>query len=484
MRQANSLIMTLTSPETSGPADGTAASPRVLIVGGGLAGMAAAVALESAGCAVTLLEARRALGGRATSFEDPQTGEVLDNCQHVLLGCCTNLLDFYRRLGVDHRIRYERSVHFVNESGQRFDLTGVRGLPAPLHLGPSMLRFGALTFGQRMAVSRAMLAMMRLGKSGRLALADVSFGQWLKEHNQPTELIEAFYDPILIGSLNEDPRQASATYAIQVFQDALLAHSDGYTIGVPDCPLAELYSKLPCQNVRLGTRVNELKFDGNRVVGVELAGGEMLTADVVILATNFHAVMRWIPQEIARNDSRFAGLDQIQTTPILGAHLWFDRPVMSENHLAFLKGPLQWLFKKDTEGKAVHGVISAARAWLEIPREEALKQFEQQVRQTLAAARDAKLLRGVIVIEKRATFAPLPGVDRLRPPQAPPPGGIENLFLAGDYTLSGWPATMEGAVRSGYRAAEAVMRGAISPGGFLVPDLRRQWPAKLIGGRS
>ena len=127
---------------------------RVVIVGGGLAGMAAAVALESAGCSVTLLEARRALGGRATSFEDPQTGEVLDNCQHVLLGCCTNLLDFYRRLGVDHRIRYERSVHFVNERGQRFDLTGVRGLPAPLHLGPSMLRFGALSLSQRMAVSR------------------------------------------------------------------------------------------------------------------------------------------------------------------------------------------------------------------------------------------------------------------------------------------------------------------------------------------
>jgi len=209
--------------------------------------------------------------------------------------------------------------------------------------------------------------------------------------------------------------------------------------------------------------------------------GEVLGADVVILATNFHAVMRWVPAEIARNDSRFAGLEKIQTTPILGAHLWFDRPVMNENHLAFLKGPLQWLFKKDAEGKAVHGVISAARAWVDIPREEALKQFEQQVRQTLAAARDAKLLRGVIVIEKRATFAPLPGVDRLRPPQAPPPGGIENLFLAGDYTLSGWPATMEGAVRSGYLAADGVMALGTATGTFLVSDLPRQWPARLIG---
>src|SRR5262249_30207322 len=136
--------------------------------------MAAAGALGSAGCGVALLEARRGFGGRATSFEDPQNGEILDKCPHVLLGCCTNLLDFYRRLGVDHRIRWERSVHFVNERGQRFDLTGVRGLPAPLHLGPSMLRFGALSLRQRLAVTRAMLAMMRLGKAGRLALGGIT----------------------------------------------------------------------------------------------------------------------------------------------------------------------------------------------------------------------------------------------------------------------------------------------------------------------
>jgi hydroxysqualene dehydroxylase len=457
---------------------------RVVVIGGGLAGMAAAVALESAGFAVTLIEARRALGGRATSFEDPQSGEELDNCQHVLLGCCTNLLDFYARIGVADRIRYERTVHFVDERGRRYDLTGFPGLPAPLHLGPSMLRLGALTWKERVSVSRAMLAMLRMGKAGRLALADIPFGQWLAEHHQPQRLIERFYDPILIGSLNEDPRRASAAYAIQVFQDAMLAHSNGYVIGLPNCPLAQLYERLPCRDVRLGTRVTELKFTGAQVSGVELLGGELIAADAVVLATNFHAVRRWIPDDLAAQDERFAHLDELETTPILGAHLWFDRPVMNENHVAFLKGPLQWLFKKDSEGRCVHGVISAAREWLNIPREQALERFESQIRQTLPLAKLAKLTRGVTVIEKRATFAPLPGVDRLRPPQAPPAGGIENLYLAGDYTQTGWPATMEGAVRSGYLAADALcntVAAGATKASFLVPDLPLQWPARLMG---
>ncbi|MDB5290578.1 MAG: Carotene 7,8-desaturase [Phycisphaerales bacterium] len=461
---------------------------RVIVVGGGLAGMATAIALETAGLNVTLLEARKVLGGRASSFEDPQTGEILDNCQHVLLGCCTNLLDFYARLGVSHLIHYERTVHFVAPDGRRHDLSGIRGLPAPLHLGPSMAGFGALTLGERVAVSRAMLAMLRLGKSGRLALSDISFGQWLDDHHQPAALVQKLYDPILVGSLNEQCRDASAAYAIQVFQDAMLAHASGYVIGLPACPLGELYAKFPCRDVRLGTRVSAIRFTGASAAGVELLGGEVLDADAVVLATNHHAVRRWVPDELAQRDSRFARLDELESVPILGAHLWFDRPVLSDSHAAFLQGPLQWLFKKDAEGKAVHGVISAARDWLDVPRDEALKRFEQQIRAVFPHAREAKLLRGVTVIEKRATFSPKPGVDRLRPPQAPPPGGIDNLFLGGDYTLSGWPATMEGAVRSGYLAAEAVIHSLPSRNGkprrpLLVPDLPIQWPARLLGHR-
>jgi squalene-associated FAD-dependent desaturase len=451
------------------------AAQRVVVVGGGLAGMAAAVALESRGCQVTLLEARKTLGGRAGSFEDPQTGEILDNCQHVLLGCCTNLLDFYGRSGVADHIRWDDTMHFVDPRGQVYRLAATAGLPAPLHLAASFVRFGALSLGQRFSLSLAMLNLLRLGKSGRMRLSDVTFGQWLKDHHQGDELIDILYELILVSALNEDCRETSAMYAIQVFQEALLDNAGGYRMGTPACPLGKLYEGLPCRDVRLGCRMTGLRFSGSRATGVEM-GGESIDADAVLLAVNHHAMQKWIPEELARTDGRFAGLEQLQSVPILGAHLWFDRPVMTLPHAALIGGPLQWLFRKDGEGRVLHGVISAARDWTQRSREESLELFVEQIHRQFPQAKEAKLERGVIVIEKRATFSPRPGVDKLRPTQAPPAGGIAGLFLAGDYTLTGWPATMEGAVRSGYLAAEAICGAK-----FLVPDLPRQWPSRWFG---
>ncbi len=465
------------------PGEPDNAPPRIVVIGGGLAGMAAAAAMESAGIPVTLLEARATLGGRAGSFEDPQTGEELDNCQHVLLGCCTNLIDFYRRLDVLDLIRFERAIHFVDPKGKPHDLWGLRGLPAPLHLGFSLVRFDALSFVERIALTRAMLAMMRLGREGRLKLADVPFGEWLDAHRQPASLVEKLYQPILVSALNENARQASSSYAIQVFQDALLAHADGYSIGLPTTSLAQLYAKFPCHDVRLGARVNKIEFAGNLVSGLRLLDGSFLAADIIVMATNHPTAGKWIPTELAATDSRFAKLDQLQSVPILGAHLWFDRPILTESHAALMSGPLQWLFRKDSSGHAVHGVISAAREWVGRDKDECLAQFERQIRKTFPAARSAKLNRGVIVIEKRATYSPLPGVDSLRPLQAPGPAGIQNLYLAGDYTQTGWPATMEGAVRSGYLAAEAIVArvkaDSAKNGRFVVADLPEQWPARF-----
>ena len=364
---------------------------RVVVVGGGLAGMAAAVALESAGLAVTLLESRASLGGRAGSFQDPQTGEELDNCQHVLLGCCTNLIDFYRRLNVLHQIRFERAIHFVDAAGRRHDLWGLGGLPAPLHLGLSLARFGALTWKERLALTRAMLVMQRMGRAGRAALADVPFGQWLDEQRQPASLVEKLYEPILVSALNENARAASSDYAIQVFQDALLNHADGYLVGLPACPLGQLYGNLACRDVRLGARVSGLEFAGGRVSAARLLDGQTVPADVMVLATNHPTVRKWIPEEHAANDSRLASLERLQSVPILGAHLWFDRPILTESHCALMSGPLQWLFRKDASGAAVHGVISAARDWVGRDKDQCLRQFQEQVQSTLPAARSRSL---------------------------------------------------------------------------------------------
>jgi len=404
---------------------------RVVVVGGGLAGMAAAVTLESQGQNVTLIEARKTLGGRAGSYEDPQTGEILDNCQHVLLGCCVNLIDFYRRIGVLDRIHWENTIHFFDPQGGHHRLWGLRSLPAPLHLAVAGIFFGALSLGERIALSRAMLAMLRLGIAGRAKLADISFGRWLANHRQPKSLIDKFYDLVLISALNERCRDASAASAIQVFQEGMLFHESAYRMGTPACPLGELYETLPCRDVRLGRRVTAIRFDGSRAVGIEV-GADFVPADAVVLAVNYPVLEKWLSEELARNDERFAGLGQLQSVPILGAHLWFDRPIISTPHAALIGGPLQWLFRKPGgDGSAV----------------------------------------------QRATFSPMPGVDRFRPAQSPPFNGIEALFLAGDYTATGWPATMEGAVRGGYLAAEGVLG---QPGKFLRPNLTPQWPARLF----
>ncbi len=388
----------------------------MIIVGGGLAGMACAVALDSAGINVTLLESRKTLGGRAGSFEDPQTGEQLDNCQHVLLGCCTNLIDFYRRIGADSLIRFHRDIHFRDERGRRYDLFGIGGLPAPLHLGPSLIRFSALTLAERWKLTEAMLDM---AQTNRDDVADLSFGEWLDAHGQPESLVRKFYDTVVISGLNEETRAASAKYAIQIFQESLLANAAGYVVGMPVCSLGELYARLatspspgtpgesggeglgewlagqtnvnganPHPNpstsrsprisdyrergpegarltVRLATRVAEIRCDHNRIAGVELQNGETLTADAYVLATNHHAVQKWIPAELASRDRRFANLDRFDSVPILGVHLWFDRPILRESHAAAAAGRCNGCFERtSTEKRCTASLVLHAIGWI------------------------------------------------------------------------------------------------------------------------
>lgn len=453
-----------------------------VVIGGGLAGLAAAVRLAEAGVAVTLVETRQRLGGRATSFVDPTTGELLDNCQHVLLGCCTNLIDLYRRLGVLDQIEWHRRLYFADGRGRLGVLEG-DDLPAPLHTTRSLLAMPVLSLREKLAIARGMIAVMRVGREGRRRLGDVSFAQWLVQQRQPQSAIDRFWAVIVISACNELPERVAARYALQVFQDGFLNHRASYVMGLPRGALVSLYDPAKAALERAGGRIllsesaSQLLVEGGRVTALGLADGRTIAADAFVSAVPFDRLGKLVAD--ARLDPRLARLAEHRVSPIIGVHLFLDRPVMDQPHLILMDSPLQWIFNKGrTEsGQHLHGVISAAHDLVEQPADAIADLTEREMRQALRIDPTVTVRHRRVVKEKRATFSVRPGIDAARPPAAPPTGGLGNLFLAGDWTDTGWPATMEGAVRSGYAAASALLHAPL-----LVDDLPDSTVYHLLAG--
>ncbi|MDX2178158.1 MAG: hydroxysqualene dehydroxylase HpnE [Bryobacteraceae bacterium] len=410
--------------------------PSVIVAGGGLAGLACAAALGDAGYEVDLFEARPFLGGRATSYEI--AGETIDNCQHILLKCCVNLLDFYERLGVRDRIAWHRDFYFM-EPGGRFSILRAGALPAPLHFTEAFLRASWLTFGEKLALGRALLA-IRFERTSRRDLAQITMLDWLREKNQPPRVIERFWRQVLVSAINEELDRMAACHGFQVFWLGFLAARDSYEMGIPNVPLGELYSssawkRLP--NVRIHTRakVESLSPDG------AIVNGERRIADAYVDA---------LPPT------------DVEFSPITGIHLWFDRAVTELPHGTLLDRTIQWFFNKDG-GRYLQIVVSASRSLLEMPRQDVIDLAVRELREFLPRVREASILKAHVVKEARATFSATPAMEARRPGAR---SEYPNVFRAGDFTSNGWPATMEGAVRSGYLAAEAV-----SGRKFLLPDI-------------
>jgi zeta-carotene desaturase len=434
----------------------------VIIVGGGLAGLSAAAALSQAGFRVRLFEARGFLGGRATSYPVPASedgAEVIDNCQHVLLGCCVNLLDFYRRLGVAEAIGFHREFYFIEPGGRVSTLA--RGvLPAPLHFTGSFLRLAFLSAADKFAIARGMLAIRR--ERGRRAdLASISMLDWLREKRQTQPAIDRFWRQVLVSAINEELDRMAAIHGFQVFDLAFLSRADFCRMGVPTVPLGELYRSGAWErfgNVTLSLRSPAEDFDPQTGV---FAGGARHAADHYIFAIPFERIATAAPS---------LGIDAglFEHSPITGIHLWFDRPVTRLPHATLLDRNIQWMFNKK-DGRYLQLVVSASRQLTEMPRADVIAAAVRELGEFLPAAREAKLERAHVVKELRATFSAAPGTEARRPRAET---RFPNVFLAGDWTGSGWPATMEGAVRSGYIAAEAVARAAGLDSRFLLPDLR------------
>ncbi len=448
------------------------------MIGGGLAGLASAVALAEAGIEVQLCEKRPHLGGRAASYTLPDGTEV-DNCQHVTLGCCTNLADFYRRAGASGKIRFYDRLYFVDRDGRRSTMQASK-LPPPLHMAPSFLFFGALTFADKRSIARALLAIAR--SAGQPAgIESVSMLAWLQRMKQTPGAIERFWRVVLVSALDEELARTDARYGIEVFWKAFLGSRGGYRVGIPSVPLGDLYEG--CRQaiegrgrpVRLRSGVREIRIRDGRFAGAVLEDGSEVLADACIVAVPHNVVLGLLPREMGEPGGMLEGLRHIRSSPITGVHFWFDRQVMTEPFLALLDHTTQWVFNKTLlYGQAAMGgqylqlVISASYDLVPRSRQEIIDLCRRELADILPASRDAQLTKATVIKEVMATFSPELGVDRYRPAQKT---SVENLYLAGDWTLTGWPSTMEGAVRSGYLAAEAVLAGFGRAQTFLQPDL-------------
>jgi squalene-associated FAD-dependent desaturase len=469
-------------------------SKNVIVIGGGLAGLASGIALAEAGWRVRLFEQRPYLGGRATSYVLPD-GEHVDNCQHVTFGCCTNLEDFYKRVGSAGKIKFFDRLLLIDPQGRQGTMqAGI--FPAPFHLTGSFATFAPLNLRDKLSIGRALLAILwAKGKPGDLEQdGGISMLEWLRRRHQTPRAISRFWRVVLVSALSEELDRIDARYGVDVFWKAVLSNRTGYRMGVPAVPLAQLYDSCKVELERRGGEVvlrapvRELKIEKGALQGVRFDEGREETADAYVLAVPHTMLMELLPESVSQNDAAFGNLAKIKVAPITGVHLWFDRPVMDEPYMTLLDTTTQWIFNKTslygnvngTEKSASSGqylqlVISASYDLLPKPRQEIIDLCLKEVRHALPAARDAQLVKATVIKEAAATFSPEPGVDRWRPKQET---SIRGLYLAGDWTDTGWPATMEGAVRSGYLAAEAILRVAGTPQRFLQPDLP---PDGLVG---
>lgn len=485
---------------------------KIAIVGGGLAGLAAAVALSGRGWQIELFEARRQLGGRAGSFYDPSVDQWIDHCQHVGMACCTNLVDFCRRTGLAELFHRDRVLHFFGPEGGCYRLAASRWLPAPLHLGPSLLRLGYLSLADRLSIARA------LWRLARLKIADdcgqPTVGQWLRDQRQSTAAIERFWSVVLVSALGEELDRASLTHARMVFVDGFLASRQAYQVDIPQVPLSELYGgRLEAWlaqrgvTVHLGATVRRIEGNAAAVSAVVLSDGARVPVDAAVVALPWRRVREVFDEALVALLPELATTDQIESAPITGVHLWFDREITPLPHAVLVGRLSQWLFNRgyrsnggwpsrpstvNTDGLEGHPtpaeesspagyyyqvVISASRGLAGRTRQEVIDEIVAELGEIWPAARQARLLHSRMVTEQAAVFSVRPGIERIRPSQQT---AIANLALAGDWTRTGWPSTMEGAVRSGYLAAEAILRFAGCPERLLAPDLPRGWLARIL----
>jgi squalene-associated FAD-dependent desaturase len=434
------------------------------VVGGGLAGLSAALDLAEAGWRVTVLEARPRLGGATASFT--RDGITLDTGQHVFLRCCTAYRGFLQRLGVEHltELQPRLDVTVLHGEGSNVRAAHLRRsrfpLPPPLHLAGGLLRYDAMPLGQRLRSVPAVLALARLNQEDR-SVDERSFGDWLDAHGQRGLSLPALWELLTVATLNAPPREASLALAAKVVRTGLLETAGGADIGYSKVPLGELHGEAGRArlealgaDVRTGCRVREVRSsaDGWRV---ETEAQELL-ADAVVLAVPHDAAADLAPAQACVDG---AGLQALDSSPIVNVHVFYDRHVMDEPFAAALGSPVQWVFDRTQAAGVASGQylaisLSAAADWQQRKAADIEEVFVAELARLLPRAQARHVQRVLVTREPHATFAQRPGQLVRRPVNRTAAPGV---VLAGAWTRTGWPATMEGAVRSGQAAARALL---------------------------
>jgi squalene-associated FAD-dependent desaturase len=453
----------------------------VIVVGAGAAGLSAAAALAGAGKRVTVLERKPYVGGRASSYEHPALGEVVDS-QHVLLGCCTNLIELCEQAGSAGKIRWYDKQTFLEPNGRSSTIVA-SGLPTPFHFAPSFLGMSMLGWKDKVGLARGLMEFFR----GYPAQDDESIEHWLKRTRQTERSIRHFWNPILMATLNDGVAHCSTRYAGKVFHELFVKSSTGGRLGIPTVPLSEFYADVKglierrggVVQLRASVEAITQEADGRWRVNV---GETEYVAESIVLALPFEQTQRLLPA--VRLNEWYAGLvlntrDELELkmarlvhSPFTSILLWFDREITDLDHAWLLDTTIEWFFHKSRirryapeKGSYVEVVIAGSRAQLGLSREEILSTAMRELELFFPEVKRAKLVKSGLLKEARATFSVVPGLDEFRPGQKTEWPGF---YLAGDWTATEWPSTMEGAVRSGRLAAGALMG---DPQRFMAPEI-------------
>jgi squalene-associated FAD-dependent desaturase len=463
----------------------------VIVVGAGAAGLAAAAALARAGKSVTVLERKPYVGGRACSYEHPALGEVVDS-QHVLLGCCTNLIELCEQAGSADKIRWYDKQTFLEPNGRSSTIVA-SALPAPFHYAPSFLGMSTLGWKDKLGMARGLMEFFR----GYPAEDSESVEQWLKRTRQTELSVRHFWNPILMATLNDRVAHCSTRYAGKVFHELFLKSSTGGRLGIPTVPLSEFYLAVARLiearggTVQLRASVEAITQEPDGRWRVSIADTDYI-AESIVLALPFEQTQKLLPA--VRLNERFVGLalntrEELELkmarqvhSPFTSVLLWFDREITDLDHAWLLDSTIEWFFHKSRirryapeKGSYVELVIAGSRAQLSMTREEILSSALNELQMFFPEVKRAKLVKSGVLKEARATFSVVPGLDSFRPSQSTEWPGF---YLAGDWTATEWPSTMEGAVRSGRLAAGALMGDSWR---FMAPEIPASGLMRWLG---